>query len=618
MAGIAAAPVTTYLYDSDADEYWWDRQMIADSAGLFEIPVPGGQYKLEAGPTLSYASEFFSNAGSISSATSFAVTPPSTTTFKNMPLDRAHTISGTIIDKDGLGIRNAYVSAYKYNADWEVWEPVTYDGATNAFTGVGGAYTLGGLSNGTYRIVANGWYDSLGAKGWKASGQAQSIDQADDIVLSGSAAAHPGYNMTLTPSVMLRGSVTDGDEKRVTGVHVKLWWDDPAGDWALINSTYTYHDGDFSFGQFSAGNYFLEFIDDTNYLYQDSWYKNVPSSGAALTIPFSHGESKTITQTVVSVDTTYSAVFGPTRLETAVKASQAAFPYGATTVVIATGFNWPDALGGAALAGAYDGPILLTNKTYLPWQVAEEIERLGASDAIILGSTAAVGAPVESALKSTLGAAHVRRLQGADRYSTAVAVAEATIDRLGTAYDGTAFVATGENFPDALGASPLAAASNWPIYLTAADALTGVSRTSMDTHGVTDALILGSTAAVSSGVETSLNTLLGGTAHTTRLEGANRYATAAVIAQYGVDHVYGLGWNFVAIATGENYPDALAGGVLQGQSGSVMLLTPTNSLHSAVAAKLTAEKDTITEVRYLGSTNAVATPVRTAIQALLK
>lgn len=615
---VSAAPVTTYLYDSGADEYWWDRQMTADSAGWFEIPAPAGSYLVEAGPTVAYASEFYSNADDMSSATPITVTPPSTTSLISMPLAAAHTLSGTITDENGGGLPGAYISALKWDSDWEVWAPASYGGATEAFTSGSGTYTLGGLPNGTYRLMAYGWDTEKGAKGWKASGEAQCVDQADDIALSGSASAHTGYDMTLTPAVDLRGSVTDGDSKRVTGVHVKLWWDDPAGDWALINSTYTYHDGDFSFGQFSAGNYFLEFIDDTNYLYQDSWYKSVPTSSTAMSIPFAHGESKTITQTVVSVDTTYSPVFGPTRLETAVKASQAAFPEGATTVVIATGFNWPDALGGAALAGAYDGPILLTSKTYLPYQVADEIERLGASDAIILGSTAAVGAPVESALKSTLGAAHVRRLQGVDRYSTAVAVAEATIDRLGAAYDGTAFVATGENFPDALGASPLAASSNWPIYLTAADALTGVSRTSMDTHGVTDALILGSNAAVSAGVETSLNTLLGGTAHTTRLQGANRYETAAVIAQYGVDHVYGLGWNFVAIATGENYPDALAGGVLQGQSGSVMLLTPSLSLHPAVAAKLVAEKDTITEVRYLGSTNAVAAPVRTGIQALLK
>jgi putative cell wall-binding protein/protocatechuate 3,4-dioxygenase beta subunit len=615
---IAAVPVTTYVYDSFSDEYWWDRQMTADSAGWFEIPVPTGAYIVEAGPTLDYAAEFYNNAGAISSATSIAVTAPSTTSLVQMPLDRAHKITGTILDKNGQGLRNAYVSAYKYNSDWEAWQPVTYDGATNAFTAANGTYTLGGLASGTYRLVAFSWFDELGFKGWKASGEAQSIDQADNVVLSGSASTHPGYNMTLTPAAKLRGSVTDGDAKRVTGVHVKLWWDDPAGSWALINSTYTYHDGDFEFSGFSAGGYFLEFIDDTNYLYEDSWYKSVPTSSTAAAVQFAHAESKVVTQTVVSVDTAYSPVFGPTRIETAIMASLAAFPDGAKTVVISTGYNWPDALGGAALAGAYDGPILLTNPTYLPYQVADEIDRLGASDAIILGSSAAVGNPVESALKSTLGAAHVRRLAGANRYETAVKVAEETIDRLGDAYDGTAFISTGENFPDALGASPLAAASNWPIYLTAKDSLTESTKNSMATHRVTKAIILGSAAAVAPAVESSLDAFLRGADATPRLGGANRYETAVIVAQYGVDHVYGLGWNNVAFATGENYPDALAGGVLQGQAGSVLLLTPTDSLNPSVAAKLAAVRDKIAEVRYLGSTKAVSNATRVAIQKILK
>lgn len=615
---IAAVPVTTYLYDSGAGEWWWDHQMIADSAGWFEIPSQAGAYKVEAGPTMLYASEFYNNASTITAATTVNVTAYSYTSLVQIGLNYAHTISGTIRDGSGAGIGGVYVSALRYNADWDVWEPVTYDGATNAFTAANGTYTLGGLPNGTYKLMAYGWENNLGSKGWKASGEAQSVDQADAITLSGAATGHGGYDMTLTPAVMLRGSVTDGDSKRVTGVHVKLWWDDPAGDWALINSTYTYNDGDFEFAQFSAGEYFLEFIDDTNYLYEDSWYKNVPMSATAVSVPLAHGESKVITQTVVSVSTNYLPVYGLTRLDTAVSASELAFPDGAKTVVIATAFNWPDALGGAALAGAYDGPILLTSPTDLPRQVQSEIDRLGATDAIILGSSAAVSTAVEDTLKRGLGTAHVRRLQGRNRYETAVAVAEATIDRLGDAYDGTAFVATGENFPDALGASPLAAAANWPIYLTAADSLTPASLSSMKAQGVTNALILGSTRAVSSGVQTSLNTALGGSSHTTRLQGTNRYETAAVIAQYGVDHVYGLGWNGVAIATGENYPDALAGGVLQGQSGSVMLLTPTSTLHAAVAAKLAAEKDTITEVRYLGSTNAVAPAVRTAVQQILK
>ncbi len=95
----------------------------------------------------------------------------------------------------------------------------------------------------------------------------------------------------------------------------------------------------------------------------------------------------------------------------------------------------------------------------------------------------------------------------------------------------------------------------------------------------------------------------------TRLSGANRYETAVEVATYGVVHA-GLQWDMVAIATGQNFPDALAGGVLQGRYGSVLLLTPGTSLDAGVASTLTENKATIFEVRFLGSTMAVSQTVR--------
>jgi putative cell wall-binding protein len=86
------------------------------------------------------------------------------------------------------------------------------------------------------------------------------------------------------------------------------------------------------------------------------------------------------------------------------------------------------------------------------------------------------------------------------------------------------FVATGGNFPDALAAAPLAAAQGWPLLL--AHPTTGLSTASANLIGThaDRALILGGTGAVSPAVESSLDTLLGGAANTTRLQGLNRYA----------------------------------------------------------------------------------------------
>ena len=138
----------------------------------------------------------------------------------------------------------------------------------------------------------------------------------------------------------------------------------------------------------------------------------------------------------------------------------------------------------------------------------------------------------------------------------------------------------------------------------------------MDAAGVESALLLGGENVVSKAVATKIDaTLAFGVEE--RLAGANRYETAMKIATAGVDNL-GLSWNKVAVATGENFPDALAGGVLQGLDGSVMLLTPTNSLNANVAAVLNAQKASISEVRFLGSTAAVSAAVRTSVMNILK
>jgi hypothetical protein len=153
------------------------------------------------------------------------------------------------------------------------------------------------------------------------------------------------------------------------------------------------------------------------------------------------------------------AVSGSDRISTAIEASKRAYPRGADAVVIATGYGWADALGGASLAGALRCPLLLTGPGALDARVGAEITRLGVQEAYVLGGTSAVGASVETSLRAKLGATEVRRLGGQDRYGTAALVAAETRAILGTTFDGMAFVVTGADFPDALGASPISAAN---------------------------------------------------------------------------------------------------------------------------------------------------------------
>jgi len=301
---------------------------------------------------------------------------------------------------------------------------------------------------------------------------------------------------------------------------------------------------------------------------------------------------------------------GATRYDTAVMNSRAFFPAGADTVVLATGANWPDALAASSLAGACESPILLVKGDSIPAAVTAEILRLGARNAYIVGGTGVVSAGVEADVNALL-TGDVVRLAGANRYATAQMVAAEAVDVLGST-ETTAIVATGQAFPDAVAASALCAGLGYPLYLTSADSIADTTIAAMKAAGVKDVYVLGGTGAVSAGVMTKLDADFGAVE---RLFGADRYATAVAVAQEGVDN--GMTWDGVALATGTNFPDALTGGVTQGLTNSVMVLTPTNSLNSGVKAKIEAEKDDIGLVRFLGGEGAISKAVKDAVAGIL-
>ena len=310
----------------------------------------------------------------------------------------------------------------------------------------------------------------------------------------------------------------------------------------------------------------------------------------------------------------YSSVAGDDRFETACESARKAFPSGARSVVIATGFNWPDALVASSLAGAIDGPVLLSRTDSLPAVTAAEIQRMGADNAYIIGGPAAISEAVEEDLEVMLDG-FVERIAGSERRGTANLVAKEAVAELGKDFDGSALVVTSLNYPDAMCAAPAAAASGTPMFLAGNEGVAASSLQCMVDLGVTDVVIVGGEGAVPAIAETQLNAKFGD-ANVQRIGGATRYHTAADMAQWGVDEL-GLEWDGLALATGQSFPDALTGGVLQGLMGSTLMLTPSYTLHGATEAKLVANKADIPRVKFLGGVAAVGQDVRDEVKAIL-
>jgi len=311
---------------------------------------------------------------------------------------------------------------------------------------------------------------------------------------------------------------------------------------------------------------------------------------------------------------------GPTRYETAVEVSSQSFPDGAGSVVIATGENWPDALAGASFAGVVGAPILLVGDDMadlyaeeLPEAVADEIERLGATDAYILGGEAAIDPLVQEDIESIIGTDAVR-FAGADRYDTACLIADETVALLGDEWDGTAFATTGLNWPDALAAAPLSAYAGYPVFLAGPDGMSADTEACMDDLGVTGTIVLGGTVAMPLSVMSQMQSL--GITEIDRVGGDTRYETAALISEYGVGEL-GMSFDTLGISTGAKFPDALSAGAALGQEGFTMMLTPGTYLHPTTAAALEANAEDISQVRYAGGPNAVSDAVRVAISNCL-
>ncbi|MFT5223199.1 MAG: putative cell wall-binding protein, partial [Glaciecola sp.] len=115
---------------------------------------------------------------------------------------------------------------------------------------------------------------------------------------------------------------------------------------------------------------------------------------------------------------------GETRWETAACVAQFAYPEGSAQVILARGDEaggWADALAGTVLSLAIDAPVLLTPPGELDGATRDEIQRLGATEIIVLGGPGAISDEVLVQLRDL--APVVRRIAGSGRADTAAQIA---------------------------------------------------------------------------------------------------------------------------------------------------------------------------------------------------
>jgi stage II sporulation protein D len=137
-------------------------------------------------------------------------------------------------------------------------------------------------------------------------------------------------------------------------------------------------------------------------------------------------------------------------------------------VIVASGEKWADSAVAAVAAAIARRPLVLVAEARMPRETATALSSLGATQSVVYGGPASISeTTLESLLEITGEAAPYKRFGTVGtRYDVAAQSADWCVTELGATVS-TAYVASGETFPDSVTGGALAAKTKHPLLLTA-------------------------------------------------------------------------------------------------------------------------------------------------------
>ncbi|MFQ3545491.1 cell wall-binding repeat-containing protein [Halobacillus rhizosphaerae] len=199
-----------------------------------------------------------------------------------------------------------------------------------------------------------------------------------------------------------------------------------------------------------------------------------------------HALLPTIADRLTDLGITHERISGSNRYQTA-QAIAEELGSKSGKAVVATGDKFPDALAAAPYAARNEIPILLTKPNQLPASTKEALK--GVQNTLVTGGLNAVSEEVESQLPQPI------RKNGTNRYETAKAIVDYSI-KYGNIKTDKAYVATGEDFADALTGAALAAKEEAPLLLVKGKQLTTSTESVIKNNVIHGFVLLGGTGPV--------------------------------------------------------------------------------------------------------------------------
>ena len=188
---------------------------------------------------------------------------------------------------------------------------------------------------------------------------------------------------------------------------------------------------------------------------------------------------------------------------------------------------------------------------------------------------------------------------GVDRYDTSRKIAKLAFGGSGTE---TAYIASGLTFADAVSAGAVAAHRGGPVILVngANGAIDAETRSAIVDLGATNLHVVGGTSVVHPGIETSLAAIPGSSV--LRHAGDDRYSTSRLVNSEAIADS-----EVAFLASGLNYPDALAGAAYAGSIDAPLFLIPGGCVPAGVLQEL--DEMRVARVNLLGGPAVVTTAV---------
>ncbi|MDO5081602.1 cell wall-binding repeat-containing protein, partial [Buchananella hordeovulneris] len=263
-------------------------------------------------------------------------------------------------------------------------------------------------------------------------------------------------------------------------------------------------------------------------------------------------------------------VFGRNRVLTALEAFKAG-DYTSGKAVLANANTFADALAAGPLAAALDAPVVLTSGKTLEPAVLQALREGKITEVFVTGSEGSISAQVVSELEKA--GMKVERLGGDNRFDTALVIAARTAQ---VKPPTTIFIVDGTNYADGLAAGSVAEYANAVMVLSNGNKLPRATELYLRQHPQAKVVAVGGNAgraATAAGWVSGINLKI--------IAGENRYATNARLArEYAADVKY------IVVASGENFPDALAGAALAAQKHGVLVLSPRGHLSPVIETLL--------------------------------